>query len=63
VLQSWAERVHLFLEQGFDVYGYFNNHFAGHSPASARQFAEIMGIEIKPAGGTEGRSAQLNLDL
>jgi hypothetical protein len=25
-----------------DVYGYFNNHFAGHSPASVRQFEEIL---------------------
>jgi uncharacterized protein YecE (DUF72 family) len=63
VLQTWAEKVHLFLEQGFDVYGYFNNHFAGHSPASVRQFAEIMGIEIKPAGGAQGKPTQLNLDL
>ncbi|OGO17882.1 MAG: hypothetical protein A2Z14_14105 [Chloroflexi bacterium RBG_16_48_8] len=63
VLQSWAEKVHLFLEQGFDVYGYFNNHFAGHSPASVRQFAEIMGVEIKPAGGAQNTSTQLSLDV
>lgn len=63
VLESWAEKVHLFLEQGFDVYGYFNNHFAGHSPASARQFAEIMGVEIKPAGGTQDTYRQLSLDV
>jgi uncharacterized protein YecE (DUF72 family) len=63
VLESWAEKVHLFLEQGFDVYGYFNNHFAGHSPASVRQFAEIMGIEIKPAGDAQDTFKQLSLDV
>lgn len=63
VLKSWAEKVHLFLQQGFDVYGYFNNHFAGHSPASVRQFAEIMGVEIKPAGGALGGLRQLSLDV
>lgn len=38
----WAERVQDFLGSGIDVFGYFNNHFAGHSPASARQFIEIL---------------------
>ena len=41
-LTTWAERVRRFLDDGIDVYGYFNNHFAGHSPASARQFAEMV---------------------
>ncbi len=38
----WAERVQDFLRSGVDVFGYFNNHFAGHSPASVRQFIEIL---------------------
>ncbi|MCJ7679015.1 MAG: DUF72 domain-containing protein [Anaerolineales bacterium] len=41
-LKSWAERVRQFLDDGVQVYGYFNNHFAGHSPASLRQFAQIL---------------------
>jgi uncharacterized protein YecE (DUF72 family) len=48
VLEKWAERVHRFLDDGVDVYGYFNNHFAGHSPASARQFAEMLGYPLLP---------------
>lgn len=48
VLERWAERVKRFLDDGVDVYGYFNNHFAGHSPASARQFAEMLGYPINP---------------
>jgi uncharacterized protein YecE (DUF72 family) len=45
-----------------DIYGYFNNHFAGHSPASARQFAEMLGHELWPAGGG-APGGQMALDL
>ena len=48
VLQQWAQRVSGFLDDGVDVYGYFNNHFAGHSPASARQFADMLGYPFHP---------------
>jgi uncharacterized protein YecE (DUF72 family) len=41
-LAPWASRVRRFLEAGVDIYGYFNNHFAGHSPGSVRQFEEIL---------------------
>ncbi|HLF82208.1 MAG TPA: DUF72 domain-containing protein, partial [Anaerolineales bacterium] len=51
VLEKWAERVGRFLDDGVDVYGYFNNHFAGHSPASARQFAEMLGYPLSPPDG------------
>jgi uncharacterized protein YecE (DUF72 family) len=43
-LTRWADRVRAFLEAGIDVYGYFNNHYAGHSPASVRQFEEMVKI-------------------
>jgi uncharacterized protein YecE (DUF72 family) len=26
-----------------DIYGFFNNHFAGHSPASAREMQGLLG--------------------
>ncbi len=60
-LQVWAERVQDFIDRGLDVYGYFNNHFAGHSPASVRQFVELLGIEF-PAPGPAGGD-QLSLDM
>lgn len=28
---------------GTDLYGYFNNHFAGHSPANARELQSLLG--------------------
>jgi uncharacterized protein YecE (DUF72 family) len=47
-LSRWAERVRRYLDDGIDVYGYFNNHFAGHSPASVRQFADLLDIDFQP---------------
>lgn len=47
-LTAWAERVRKFLEEGIDLYGYFNNHFAGHSPASLRQFEALLGLGAEP---------------
>ncbi len=51
-LTAWAERVRRFLDDGIEVYGYFNNHFAGHSPASLRQFVEIFSqVSAQPGEG------------
>lgn len=49
ILQEWAERVESFLNQGIDVFGFFNNHFAGHSPESVRQFASLLGMDPRPS--------------
>src|SRR5512139_3510765 len=35
-LDSWAEQVTRYLHAGLTVYGYFNNHYQGHSPSSVR---------------------------
>jgi uncharacterized protein YecE (DUF72 family) len=39
----WAERVPRFLDRELTVYGYFNNHWAGHAPASAQGFLARLG--------------------
>jgi uncharacterized protein YecE (DUF72 family) len=59
ILEMWAERVDSFLDQGIDIYGFFNNHFAGHSPASVRQFAELLGITFD----LPGEFGQMRMDL
>ncbi len=41
-LTTWAGRVRDYLEAGVDVFGYFNNHYAGHSPGSVRQFETLI---------------------
>jgi uncharacterized protein YecE (DUF72 family) len=35
-LDAWAEQVAGYLRAGTPVYGYFNNHYQGHSPDSVR---------------------------
>ncbi len=62
VLETWAEIVAGFLDAGTDVYGFFNNHFAGHSPASVRQFAALLGQPVL-APKTEGPDQQLDLEI
>lgn len=54
----WAERVLHFLDQGLTVFGYFNNHWAGHSPDSARNFLARLGRPVEPP---EPESQQLRL--
>jgi uncharacterized protein YecE (DUF72 family) len=61
-LERWADRVKRFLERGVDVFGFFNNHYAGHSPASVRQFAAMMGIELKEVDHGDDAVQQLRLD-
>ena len=48
-IRSWAD----VLQQAAhtkDIYGFFNNHFAGHSPANAREMQRLLGQEpVDPA--------------
>lgn len=37
-LDKWAAQVTTYMQMGAVVYGYFNNHYQGHSPASVRAF-------------------------
>jgi uncharacterized protein YecE (DUF72 family) len=47
-LARWAKALTPILARGIDVFGYFNNHYAGHSPASARAFMEKVGLPVRP---------------
>ncbi|HET7564173.1 MAG TPA: DUF72 domain-containing protein [Gemmatimonadaceae bacterium] len=42
-LEAWAEAIDMIARRSTAVYGYVNNHFAGHSPASARQLQRLLG--------------------
>jgi uncharacterized protein YecE (DUF72 family) len=44
-LARWAAALPPLVDRGIDVYGYVNNHYAGHSPASVRAFMELVGID------------------
>lgn len=46
-LRWWAERLHSILNQNPHVrvvYGFFDNDFVGHAPATARRFRDILGL-------------------
>jgi uncharacterized protein YecE (DUF72 family) len=62
-LNEWASVVGGFLDQGVDVFGFFNNHFAGHSPASVRKFAELLGVELPEVVDGPEQSDQLRMDM
>jgi uncharacterized protein YecE (DUF72 family) len=42
-LERWAAAIIAITRSMSAVYGYVNNHFAGHSPASARQLQRLIG--------------------
>ena len=42
-LESWVGVLWPYNEAGREVYTYVNNHFAGHSPASARELQRLLG--------------------
>ena len=45
-LSQWAEAFAALQEKVTQLYGYFNNHFQGHSPASCNLFKEMLGLPI-----------------
>ncbi len=46
-LQQWVKPVQSFLEKGLHVYGFFNNHYAGHAPASLEMFRSLLQNSIQ----------------
>jgi uncharacterized protein YecE (DUF72 family) len=55
--------VRVFLEEGVEVFGFFNNHYAGHSPASVRQFASLLGVDLTEMIEDDPAPGQMKLDL
>jgi uncharacterized protein YecE (DUF72 family) len=41
-LQKWREFLIPLFEQTGDFYGFFNNHYSGHSPTTADKFIELL---------------------
>jgi uncharacterized protein YecE (DUF72 family) len=41
-LKEWSTVVDQLLARDMKVYTYMNNHFAGHSPETLRQFLELL---------------------
>lgn len=47
-LKAWNEDIRRRSEGVFDVYGFFNNDFAGHAPATCDRFKRIVGLQTGP---------------
>ena len=45
-LEAWANILPALAAKVRTVYGYVNNHFAGHSPASVRMLQEMLGLPV-----------------
>jgi uncharacterized protein YecE (DUF72 family) len=43
-LRQWADAFQELKEKAQAVFGYFNNHFQGHSPASCNLFKQMIGL-------------------
>jgi uncharacterized protein YecE (DUF72 family) len=46
-LQHWHAQIQSYLDQINTVYGFFNNDYSGHSPATCNRFKKIAGQETK----------------
>jgi uncharacterized protein YecE (DUF72 family) len=44
--EAWEADLKRALPQVREVYGYFNNHWAGHSPASANEMKRRLGLVV-----------------
>lgn len=45
-LQSWLERIRINTEGIQAVYGFFDNDYAGHAPATCNRFKAIVGLPV-----------------
>ncbi len=58
-LEQWELLIQAIEEKVDDFYGYFNNHYTGHSPTTARKFIKLLAQghpkEILPARNTAGQ--------
>ena len=50
-LESWAKVIPTIAGKMRTVYGYVNNHFAGHSPASVRMLQTMLGLPVTDPSG------------
>jgi uncharacterized protein YecE (DUF72 family) len=49
-LEAWAETLRVLAAAVDTVYGYVNNHFAGHSPQSVRELQRLVGQQpVEPS--------------
>ena len=45
-LDAWTPAIRALIQRVTTVYGYVNNHFSGHSPATVRDLAQRLGLPV-----------------
>jgi uncharacterized protein YecE (DUF72 family) len=52
-LQNWIERININLEGIQHIFGFFDNDYAGHAPASCNGLKGLLGLPVIPSTGEE----------
>ncbi|MBI3651352.1 MAG: DUF72 domain-containing protein [Acidobacteria bacterium] len=45
-LAQWSEAFQILAQKTSTIYGYFNNHYQGHSPTSSNDFKRLLNLKI-----------------
>lgn len=45
-MKQWADAFQRLKDKANLIFGYFNNHFQGHSPASSNEFKRLIGLPV-----------------
>lgn len=54
-LQTWLDLIKANLDGIETIFGFFDNDFAGHAPASCNRLKTLVGLPVAPATGEQGR--------
>ncbi len=54
-LRSWLELIRANLERIDTVFGFFDNDYAGHAPATCNRFKALAGLPVASSAGEQGR--------
>jgi uncharacterized protein YecE (DUF72 family) len=52
-LKSWLDRIWPHLDEMHTVFGFFDNDYAGHAPASCNRFKGLVGLPVAPTSAEE----------
>ncbi len=48
-LDQWQKMILVLEEKANDFYGYFNNHYSGYAPATAKYFKDLLTAAPNPS--------------
>lgn len=54
-LRQWQEQIAALTADAPEVYAFFNDDYAGHSPGTANRFKALLGLDVEPGPPEQGR--------